>query len=151
MTTPQDNVQQQLKAAMKAGDKPRVATLRMLLTAIKNDQINSGQPVDDERFLSLVGKAVKQRKEAAEAFRKGDRIELAEKEEQEAEILEAYLPTQASEEDVRSAIATFIAEHGLEGPAALGQVMKAMMAHFGASSDGKTISRIARELLTAGS
>lgn len=147
MNTPQERIQADLKEAMKARQPERLATLRMLLTAIKNEQIESGSEVDDDGFIRVLQRSVKQRKEAAEQFRKGDRLELAEKEEREAEILSAYLPQQAGEDEIRQVIEALVAEQGLSGPQAMGTVMKATMARFGATADGSTISRIAREVL----
>ena len=132
---------------MKAGEKERLGTLRMLLTEIKNEAIRSGGEVTEDRFQSLVKKAVKQRRDSAEQFRKGDRQEMAEKEDREAALLEVYLPAQAGEEEIRQAIRELVAAENLSGPAAMGQVMRAMMSHFGGSADGGTINRIAREEL----
>ncbi len=89
MSTPQTTVETDLRAAMKAGDKERVATLRMLLSEVKNERIRRGPEVDEAAFVGRVRKAIKQRHEASEQFTKGDRPELAAKEEREAAILEA--------------------------------------------------------------
>jgi hypothetical protein len=147
MSTPQETIQNDLKTAMKAGEKERVGTLRMLLTEIKNERIRAGEEVDEDRFVALVRKAVKQRQEAAEQFRAGGRTEMADKEEREAGHLEVYLPAQASEEAIRAAIEELVAAEGLEGPAAIGRVMKAMIERFGAGADGRTINQIARQVL----
>ncbi len=147
MSTPQETIQNDLKTAMKAGEKERVGTLRMLLTEIKNERIRAGEEVDEDRFVALVRKAVKQRQEAAEQFRAGGRTEMADKEEREAVHLEVYLPAQASEEAIRAAIEELVAAEGLEGPAAIGRVMKAMIERFGAGADGRTINQIARQVL----
>ena len=147
MSTPQETIQNDLKAAMKAGEKERVGTLRMLLTELKNERIRAGEEVGEDRFLALVRKAVKQRQEAAEQFRAGGRKEMADKEEREAAQLEVYLPAQASEEAIRAAVEELVAAEGLEGPAAIGRVMKAMIARFGAGADGRTINQIARQIL----
>jgi uncharacterized protein len=147
MSTPQETIQNDLKTAMKAGEKERVGTLRMLLTEIKNERIRAGEEVDEDRFVALVRKAVKQRQEAAEQFRAGGRAEMADKEEREAGHLEVYLPAQASEEAIRAAIEELVAAEGLEGPAAIGRVMKAMIERFGAGADGRTINQIARQVL----
>ena len=144
---PRGRVEADVKAALKAGEKERLATLRMLLAAVKNEAIAGGGEIDDDRFAALVRKAIKQRHEAAEQFRKGGREESAAKEEREIEYLTPYLPQQVDEEEIRQAIAAFIAEGELSGPAAMGPVMKAMMARFGASADGAVVSRLARELL----
>lgn len=147
MTTPIESLQADLKSAMRNRDKARTATLRMLLTAAKNDQIASGAPLDDDGFLAVVKRGIKQRKDAAAQYREGGRDELAEQEEQEAALLADYLPVQASEEDLQAAIEAFVEQEGLSGPKAMGQVMKAMLAQFGAAADGGTISRLARDVL----
>jgi uncharacterized protein YqeY len=147
-TPPQQRLESDVREAMKAGDKERLATLRMLLSAVKNEKIARGSEVDDAAFASLTRKAIKQREEAAEQYRKGNRPELAEKEEREGKLLAAYLPAQADEGEIRAAIAALIAERGLAGNAAMGQIMKEMLARFGAAADGATVSRLAREALT---
>ncbi|MCH7667114.1 MAG: GatB/YqeY domain-containing protein [Acidobacteria bacterium] len=147
MSTPQETIQTQIKEALKAGDKDRLSTLRLLLAAIKNETIRAGEEVDEAGFLKLVRKAIKQRKDSAEQYRKGDREELASKEEREAEILAAYLPPQVDEEELRSSIAALVESEGLAGPAAIGTIMKTMMAKYAGRTDGGTVNKIARKLL----
>jgi|CXWL01.1.fsa_nt_gi uncharacterized protein YqeY len=147
METPQQRIESEVKAAMKSGEKERLGVLRMLLSDLKNERIRLGAEVDEAGFLGLVRKAVKRRQEASESFRKGDRLELAEKEEREAVVLESYLPKGPSEAEVRAAIETFLADAGLSGPAAMGKVMGAMKEHFAGLADNATVSRIAREVL----
>ncbi len=147
MSTPLQTVQNHLKEAMKAKDKERLGTLRMLLTAVKNDQIEQGNELDEDGFLAVVRRLVKQRKDSATQYRNAGRDELADKEEREIVILEAYLPAQVDEADLHAAIAELIKAEGLEGPKGIGPVMKAMMQKFGATADGGTINKIARELL----
>lgn len=149
MPTPQARVESDLKTALKSGDKERLSTLRLLLTEIKNERIRRGEELDDEAFIAVVRRALKQRQEAAESYRGGARTELAEKEEREAAVLEEYLPKQASEEEVRAAVEEIAAAENLSGPAGMGPLMKAALARFGTAADGKTVSRIAREVLTA--
>ncbi len=146
--TPQEKIQAELTQALKARDAARTSTLRLLLTALKNERIARGEDVDEAGFLKIVQKSIKQRKEAAELYDKGGREELAAKENTEAEMLAAYLPQQAGEDEIRSAIETFVAAEGLEGPQAIGRVMKEMVARFAGQADGGTISRIAREVLS---
>lgn len=140
---------------MKRGDKVRLSALRMLLTEIQSAGLRgpSTQPeVDEAGFQALVRKAIKQRRESAEQFRLGGRPELAAREEVEAEIFAAYLPRQASEDELRqamTAIVSGIAAQGLDGRAALGAVMKATLAQFAGTADGATVNRLARELLAA--
>lgn len=145
--TPQQRIEADLKAAMKAGEKERLSTLRMLLTELKNERIRRGAEVDEAGFASAVRKAIKQREEAAEQYRKGNRPELAEKEDGEAKILATYLPAQADEATIRAAIEALVAERGLSGPAAMGVIMKETLAKLGSAADGAAVSRIAREVL----
>jgi uncharacterized protein YqeY len=147
--TPQQRIEADVKAAMKSGEKEKLSTLRMLLTEIKNEKIRRGGDVDEDGFVSLVRKAIKQREEAATQYRQGGREELAAKEQSEAGLLTAYLPAQVDEAQVRAAIQEFVATQGLSGPAAMGQVMKEMKARFGTSADGATLNRVAREVLTS--
>jgi uncharacterized protein YqeY len=147
MSTPQARLEADVRAALKAGDKERLATLRMLLAELQNDHLGSGKEVDEVRFAALVRKSIKQLHEAAVQFRAGGRAESADKEEREAALLEGYLPQQAGEEEIRAAVRAFLAEQGLAGPAAMGPVMKETMARFAGRADGATVSRIAREEL----
>ncbi|MEO7794515.1 MAG: GatB/YqeY domain-containing protein [Thermoanaerobaculia bacterium] len=154
--TPQQRISRELRAAMKSGDKVRLSALRMLLTEIQSAGLRgpaTGGELDEAGFQALVRKAIKQRRESAEQFRLGNRPELAAKEDVEAEIFVAYLPRQASEEELRQAIELLvagIASQGLEGKASLGAVMKAALAQFAGTADGAAVNRIARELLAGG-
>jgi uncharacterized protein YqeY len=146
-TTPQQRIEADLKAAMKAGEKERLSTLRMLLTDIKNEKIRRLGEVDEAGLVSLVRKAIKQREEAAAQYKTGGREELAAKEESEARMLAEYLPAQVDEAQIRDAIQELVSSRGLSGPAAIGPIMKEMLARFGSAADGSTINRIAREAL----
>ena len=147
--SPQARIETEVKAALKAGDKQRLQTMRMLLTEIKNERIRKGGEVDEAGFASLVRKAIKQREEAAEQFRAGKREELAAKETAEGVILTGLLPAAADEGEIRAAMEALIAERGLAGPAAIGVLMKEMLPRFGTAAGGATLNRIARELLGA--
>ena len=146
--TPQQRIEFDLRSAMKAGDKERVGTLRMLLTDVKNERIRRGADVDEAGFVAQVRKGIKQREEAAEQFARGLRPESAAKERREAEILASYLPAGPSEAEVRSAVEAYAAEHGLSGPQAMGRVMPAMIQRFEGRADNAVLSRIVREVLT---
>ncbi len=148
MSTPVERIQADLKTALKARDTGRRDALRLLLTALKNEQIGRGQALDDDAFLVVVKRMVKQRRESSEQYRQGNRLELAEQEEAEITILEEYLPQQASEDEIQRAIEALIAEQGLSGPRAIGPIMQAMLERFGAAADGATISRLARAALS---
>ena len=146
--TPQQRIEADLKEAMKARDKERVSTLRMLLTELKNERIRQGGEVDDATFLSLVRKGIKQREDSAEQYEKGGREEQAAQERREAETLQTYLPAAPSEEEIRAAVESYTTEHDLAGPQAMGRVMPAMIERFGGRADNAVVSRIAREVLT---
>ena len=148
--TPQQRIEADVKAAMKSGEKEKLSTLRMLLTEIKNERIRKGSDVDEAGFVSLVRKTIKQREESVAQYRKGNREDLAAKEESEKEFLTTFLPAQVDEGQLRAAIQEIVDERGLSGPAGIGQVMKEMIARFGSSADGSTINRIAREILAKG-
>lgn len=148
MSTPQQRIETEVLQALKAQEKERLSTLRLLLNAIKNERIRSGEEVDENTFLNLVRKGIKQRQEASEQYRKGEREELAEREEREAEILSVYLPPPVGEDELTAAIRDFIEAQGLAGPQALGPVMKEMLSRFSGRTDGGTINRLAREILT---
>jgi len=145
--TPQQRIEAEVKTAMKSGEKEKLSTLRMLLTEIKNERIRRGGEVDEDGFVSLVRKAIKQREESVSQYRKGNREELAAKEESEIKMLEVFLPAQVDEGQIRAAVEEIVAEKGLSGPAAMGPIMKGVMARFGTAADGATINRIAREVL----
>src|ERR1700712_5748760 len=123
-TTPQQRIETDVKAALKAGEKEKLSTLRMLLGEIKNEKIRRMGEVDEAGFVSLVRKAIKQREESAAQYKTGGREELAANEESEAKILETYLPAQVDEEQIRAAIQEVVASRGLSGPAAIGPIMK---------------------------
>ena len=144
---PRADLERDIKDALRARENERLQTLRMLLADVKNKSIELGRDVERDEFTGLVRKGIKQRHEAAQQYAQGNRPELRDKELREVGYLERYLPAQVSEEDVRSAIRELVAERGLSGPAAMGQVMKEMIKRFVGSADGATVSRLAREAL----
>lgn len=148
MSTPREQLQVEIRTALKAGEKQKLATLRLLLTAVNNERIQQGEDVDEAGFMRLVQKAIKQRRDSADQYRKGEREDLATNEDAEAEILAAYLPPAVGEDELAEAIAKLIEDEGLSGPAAIGQIMKEMMAKFSGRADGGTINRIARDVLS---
>jgi uncharacterized protein YqeY len=148
MTTPREQLEIEIRTALKAGEKQKLATLRLLLTAVNNERIKQGEDVDEPGFMRLVQKAIKQRRDSADQYRKGEREDLAANEDAEAEILAAYLPPAVSEDELAEAIAKLIEDEDLAGPAAIGRIMKEMMAKFSGRADGGTINRIARDVLS---
>lgn len=139
--------QADMRAAMKAGEKEKLSTLRMLISALQYEEVAKGKPLEEADVLTILQREVKKRNEAAEAFRSGGREEDALKEEREAVILKAYMPQQMTETEIRAAIEAVIAEKGLSGKAQVGLLMKEMMARFKGRVDGKAVQALAAELL----
>ncbi len=143
-----EQVDKDLVAAMKAKEELKLSVLRMMKAALKNKQIELGKPLGDPEAVAVLRTLVKQRRESAEAFRKGGREDLASKEESEVKIVEAYLPAAASDEDIDASVAAAIAETGATGAKDLGKVMKAAMAKLaGKNADGKRVNERARAKL----
>src|SRR6516162_7067966 len=133
-----EQVEKDLVAAMKARQELRLSVLRMMKTALKLKQTESGRPLADAEALAVLRTLVKQRHESAEQFRKGGREDRAEKEEAEIKIVEGYLPAAATEEEVDAAVAAAIVETGAATPKDLRKVMNAAMVRLaGKSVDGK--------------
>ena len=135
----------QIKEAMKSGDRTRLATLRMLSTSVKNREVEVGHDLTEEEFVEVVGREVKRRKEAAEAYKGAGRPELEERERAEQVILEAYLPEQLSDEELSKVVDEAIAATGASDPKEVGKVMGHGMAKHRGRVDGSTVSRLARE------
>jgi len=132
---------------MKAGEKRRVSTLRLLLANVKNEKIREQRALTDEEVESMVRRAVKQRKEAIEQYGKGGRQDLVDAETEELRILEGYLPQALSDADLESAVRGIIAEKGLTSAKDVGVLMKELMARHKGRVDGKRAQEIARRLL----
>jgi uncharacterized protein YqeY len=143
-----DDISKQLMEAMKARDEAKVSTLRMIKAALGAQAIQKGKDkLDDAESIDVLGKLLKQREESIEAFTKGNRPELAEKERKEAEILKGYLPAQMSEAELKSIVEAAVKELGVSGPQALGAVMKAVMPKVAGRADGKTLNQLVRQTL----
>ena len=150
MPSLQEQIQADLGDAMRAKDGVRKSSLRMLIAALKNAQIEVRKDhLDDAAVLTIVQKQVKQRRESILEFRKGNREDLVAIEEAEIEVLSTYLPVQVSREEIVAAAQKIVAETGASGPRDMGKVMPALTKQFGASADGRTISEVVREILGA--
>ena len=136
-------IQEDLNDARRAGDRLRRDVLSMVLSDIRNHEIDIGEDADDDEVREVVSKAVKQRHEAAEQMRDGGRPELADKEEKEAELLSEYLPPPLEEEDVREMVREAIDQ----GADAVGPIMGRIMPRIPGRFDGGEANRIAREEL----
>jgi len=136
-----------MKAAMKSGDKVRRETLRVLRAQIKNAAISSGKDLSQEAIIAVIDKEVKKRKESIDLYLKGGRQDLADQEEREAEILADYLPEQLSEDDLRSIVRQTVAEVEAQSMKEMGRVMGTLMPKIQGRADGKRAQQIVREIL----
>ena len=136
-----------LKEAQRSKDSLRLNTIRSVISAIKNQEIDLHKELQDEEVLPLITREVKKRKEAASLFEQGGRLDLMEKEKQEHAILQAYLPEQISEEDLRKRIQEVIAETEAEGMKDFGKIMKVLVPEFKGKADNGLIKDLAGEYL----
>jgi len=146
-----EKINDDLKAAMKAGEKERVATLRLVNAAIKSADIEarpSGKDrISDADILTVLAKMVKQRRDSIEQFTSGGRPDLAEKEQAEITVIEAYLPQQMDEAATKDAIAAAIKETGAAGPKDMGKVMSVLKAKYAGQMDFGKASALTKDLL----
>jgi len=144
-----EQIEKDLVAAMKAREELRLSVLRMAKAALMNKKVELGKIPEDAEALAVLRTLIKQRREAAEMFRKGARPELADKEEAELKLIESYMPAAPSEQEIEAAIAAALAETGVTSPKQMGVVMKAAQAKLsGKRVDGKALSEKVRARLT---
>jgi hypothetical protein len=144
-----DQIQKDMVAAMKGREEARLSALRLIKTALKKHEIDSMKPLDEPTELQLLSTLMKQRREAADMFRKGGRPELADREEAELKLIESYMPSAPTEAEIESAIATAMAETGVTSVKQMGVVMKAAQAKLtGKRVDGKALSDRVRAKLS---
>ena len=143
-----DQVTQAMVAAMKSRDEARLSALRMIKAALMKQKVDSPKPVDEAAEMQVLKLLVKQRIDAAEAFRKAGRAEQAEKEEAERVLIESYLPAGATEQEIDAAVAEALAETGATSLKQMGLAMKAAQARLkGKTVDGKALSDKVRSRL----
>jgi uncharacterized protein YqeY len=142
-----EKIRTELTAAMKARDAERLSTLRMLQSAFKYQQIESGHELSDEEAMTVIRKAVKQRLDSIEQYTKGNRPELAEKERREMEILKTWLPPELTDDEIESGVREIIASTGAQSKKDMGKVMKEASARYKGRVDGKKIQEIVARLL----
>jgi hypothetical protein len=140
-------IQEDLRIAVKAQDKPRVGTLRMILNALRNAELEEREELSDEKELAVIASYARRIKESIEEFRKAAREDLVAKESSELAIVLSYLPEQMSDEDIRREAARVIADLGASTPRDMGRVMGEMMKRFKGKVDGAAVNRVVSELL----
>ncbi len=138
-----------LKVAMKAKDALRLSVVRMLKSAVKYREIELMKSLDDAGVLQVVGSEVKRRRDAIEQYRQGGREDLASKEEAELRILQAYLPRQLSPEELAKLVDGAIARVGARGPKDMGKVMKEVLREAQGAADGKEVAALVQQRLAA--
>jgi uncharacterized protein YqeY len=138
-----------MTAAMKARDELRTATLRMVLTAVTNEEVagKAARELSDDEVLKVVAREAKKRREAADAFDGAGRTELADRERAEGAVLDEYLPAQLSDDELAALVKEAIAESGAEGPKAMGQVMKVVQPKVAGRAEGGRIAAEVRRQL----
>jgi len=142
------SLQEDMKNAMKAGESAKLGVIRMLISEIKKKEIDTRTTLDEAAIQKTISTMIKQRNDSIEAFDKGDRKDLADKERAELAFLQAYQPTQLTREEMEKMVTEIIAETGAAGPADIGKVMKAATAKAAGRADGKVVNEIARAKLS---
>ena len=144
-----DRIQSDLVASMKAKDEARLNAIRLIKTALKKHEVDSMKPLDENSELQILTTLIKQRREAADMFRKGGREELAVKEEAELKLIESYMPAAPSDAEIDAAIGAAMAETGVTSLKQMGVVMRAAQAKLaGKRVDGKALSEKVRGRLS---
>jgi uncharacterized protein YqeY len=146
-----EQIQKDITAAMKSREEHLLSTLRMVKTALKNREIDKMAPLDDKEAQQVLSTLIKQRKESVEQFTKGGRQEMADKEAAEIELIEAYMPKAAGEDQILDDVKAVIAEMGSPTLKEMGTVMKNVMARFASAGlrvDGKLVSDTVKRELT---
>ena len=144
-----DQLQEELKIALKAGEKAKMMGLRNIIGKIKAAQIDKGETLTDEESLKILKTAAKQLKESIDQYQKGGRDDLAEKEAFELTLLEKYLPEQLSEEHIRQTVKNIVKNTGAGSMQDMGKVMGATMQELAGSADGKIVQKIVQEELSS--
>ncbi len=143
-----DRIQDDMKSAMRARESDRLTTIRGLLAAIKQREVDERIVLDDAGIVGVVDKLVKQRKDSIAAFRQGGREDLAVKEEAEAQVLAAYLPQRLSADAVAAQVAALVAELGATGPGDMGRVMAAAKQRLGGQAEMAMVSAAVKQALS---
>ena len=151
MSTLEQQLHDDLTAAIKAREEVRSATLRMALTAVKNEAVSGteARELTDQDVITVLGREAKKRREAATAYDDASRPELAARERAELEVLEAYLPAQLSDDELAALVAEAIAETGADSPKQMGQVMKVLTPKVAGRAEGGRVAAAVKSALGA--
>jgi len=144
----QERLMADLKEAMRSNDVVRRETIRMARAAIKNAEIEWQHAASDQEVLTIIGREIKKRHESIAQFRQGRREDLVAREQAELDVLQQYLPTQLSREQVADVVQRIVAEMGANNPSQLGPVMRQAMAQLKGQADGRLVNEVVREILS---
>ena len=142
-----DQITEDLKAAMRAKDAPRLGTIRLLLAAMKQKEVDERVTLDDTSVISIVDKLIKQRKDSIDAFTKAGRQDLVDQESAEMTVLQAYLPARLSAEEIGAEVKAIVAELGAAGPGDMGKVMGAVKQRLAGKADMGQVSAAVKAAL----
>jgi uncharacterized protein YqeY len=142
-----DQITEDMKSAMRAKEADRLSTIRMLLAACKQREVDERIVLDDAAVIGIVDKLIKQRKDSIAAFTQAGRMDLADKESAEVTVLEAYLPQRLSAQEIQDAVAALVAELGASGPGDMGKVMGAARARLAGKADMGLVSAAVKKAL----
>ena len=147
-----ERLQSDLTEAIRSRDELRSGTIRMVLTAITNEEVSgkSARVLTDAEIITVLSREAKKRREAADAFKDAGHADRSQRETDEGKVITEYLPEQLTEDDVKKIIADAIAETGASGPAGMGVVMKAIQPKVAGKADGGTVSSLVKAALTGG-
>lgn len=142
-----DQINEDMKSAMRAREADRLGTIRLLLAALKQKEVDERITLDDPGVIAIVDKLIKQRKDSVDAYLKAERRDLADKESAEIQVLSAYLPQRLSHEEIIAAVATIISTLGASGPADMGKVMGAVKTQLAGKADMALVSQAVKSAL----
>lgn len=142
-----DRLMEDMKDSMKKGEQIKLSAIRMVRAGIKNKEIEIGRELKDEDVVGVISSAIKQRKDSYAQFLNANRMDLAEKEKKEIEVLSIYLPEQMGEDEIKKRIKEIISETGATTSKDIGRVMKILMPEMKGKADGNLVNKIAREML----
>jgi uncharacterized protein len=148
MSTLKEKIQEDMKAAMRAREAERLGTIRLLLAACKQREVDERIVLDDAAVIAIVDKLVKQRKDSIAAFTAAQRDDLVAKETAELHVLQGYLPQRLSADQIAAEVATLVSELGASGPADMGKVMSAAKSRFAGKADMGLVSSAVKQHLT---
>jgi uncharacterized protein YqeY len=144
----EEKLAEEMKQAMKAGDKLRLSTIRMIRSSLKNKEIELRRKLEDEDVVRAIQAMVRKGEESVEQFQAGGRADLVEKEKKEIEILKSFLPQLLSQEEVIEIIGQSIQETQASSPKDIGKVMKSVLSKIGGKADGRLVNQLVKEKLS---